>query len=751
MKKVLFFGFLLIALALTSCKFDDGKIWDKLDELEGRLDLITERVGALESAVTELDEIRGLLRETFNDISNSIKELNEKIAGIDAVSSEIEELKDSLKNLDGYVDSNTFSSQISAIENALQEQAEALAALTAEVNENQNASDTNVENLAQKVTAVENTLATLGDISGKISAIESALSNLNGTYATDEEVAEAIQAAIASVNSNTEVIDAKISALEQRLTTAFGEQLTEALKAYAKASALEEHIATYQAFVQATEAQQAQMMAAIEELNMTIAELQNHIESYIASLEAEIQVNAEAINALNAYVVEIQARIESLQYEINTLMARLQAQIDDLLARIQSLSYIPKYSDGKATVENGTVTLDFEVSPKDAVAELAKVWESAVSVKAVYTETRAVSFIEMPIFVFESDAQNGIISIVASAENLSNAFFTGEQKASVALVISDGNNSVISDYIQMAVKNSGNRILYRASKKVSLTSTNVFGATFKSNEWDERTGIGIITFEGDITKVGSSAFQVSSDLTHIALPEGVTEIGESAFYLCPNLQSISLPTTITKIEKSAFKSCTNLSHIKIPENVTVVKEETFYQCESLKTIVLPNSTTAIEKTAFYKCTGLESISMPKTITSIDTQAFYGCSALKSINIPNISTIVASTFNSCSSMTIVTIPDSVTVIEGSAFASCSNLQEVHISKNVKTIGDKAFNYCTKLARIYCEATIPPTGGNLMFAGANNAKTIYVPVAALEQYKAAQYWSDYAKYIVAHNFN
>ena len=194
-------------------------------------------------------------------------------------------------------------------------------------------------------------------------------------------------------------------------------------------------------------------------------------------------MNAEAINALYAYVVEIQVQIESLQDEINTLMASLQAQIDDLLARIQSLSYIPKYSDGKATVENGTVTLDFEVSPKDAVAELAKVWESAVSVKAVYTETRAVSFIEMPILIFEPDTQNGILSIVVSAENLSNAFLAGEQEASVALVISDGNNSVISDYIPMATKGSGNRILYRASKKVrdldKSSSTEVFGATFK--------------------------------------------------------------------------------------------------------------------------------------------------------------------------------------------------------------------------------------------------------------------------------
>ena len=145
--------------------------------------------------------------------------------------------------------------------------------------------------------------------------------------------------------------------------------------------------------------------------------------------------------------------------KIADLEARLKAvedKVENLLARIQSVSYIPTYSDGKATLEytdsESKVTLDFEISPKDAVTELEKVWDNAISIKAVYTQTRAVSFVDMPIINFEADAEKGVISVTASGENLSEEFFAGTQEASVALTISDGNSSVTSEYVPMVVE-----------------------------------------------------------------------------------------------------------------------------------------------------------------------------------------------------------------------------------------------------------------------------------------------------------
>ena len=189
-----------------------------------------------------------------------------------------------------------------------------------------------------------------------------------------------------------------------------------------------------------------------------VATINTRINNEVATINATIKALTERIESIESEISSIKQQIAEILGDITDIKEDIAA----LLARIQSVSYIPTYDDGKATVKyNGNtsrVTLDFEVSPKDAVVELAKVWQSAVSVKAIYTQTRAVSFVDMPITNFESDATNGIISITASGENLSVEFFVGTQSASVRLSISDGNNSVTSDYISM-MANEGNAII----------------------------------------------------------------------------------------------------------------------------------------------------------------------------------------------------------------------------------------------------------------------------------------------------
>ena len=65
------------------------------------------------------------------------------------------------------------------------------------------------------------------------------------------------------------------------------------------------------------------------------------------------------------------------------------ADVEKLLARIQSITYIPMYSDGKAAmnrvfgVDNGSAEFDFQISPKDAVKDIAANWESSLSMKGV--------------------------------------------------------------------------------------------------------------------------------------------------------------------------------------------------------------------------------------------------------------------------------------------------------------------------------------------------------------------------------
>ena len=91
---------------------------------------------------------------------------------------------------------------------------------------------------------------------------------------------------------------------------------------------------------------------------------------------------------------------------------------------------------------------------------------------------------------------------------------------------------------------ANNEIWYTSSDGNVVTpyETIVFGATITSNEYDN--GMGVITFDGDITKIGDYAFRKCKSLTSVTIPDSVTTIGSSAFYYCKSLKTVYCkPTT----------------------------------------------------------------------------------------------------------------------------------------------------------------------------------------------------------------
>ena len=197
-------------------------------------------------------------------------------------------------------------------------------------------------------------------------------------------------------------------------------------------------------------------------INTYNGQITENIASQLSTVNTRINSEVASINsavaALNSRVATLESEVGNISQQINYILgeiARFKQTVSNLMNHIQSVTYIPKYSDGMATmtknvgVDEGVVELDFQVSPKDVVADIAANWQSVLSVKAVYTQTRAVSFIELPVLSCLADAANGVITVTASGENLSDMFFDGVQQANTALYISDGNNSITSDYVKM--------------------------------------------------------------------------------------------------------------------------------------------------------------------------------------------------------------------------------------------------------------------------------------------------------------
>ena len=85
---------------------------------------------------------------------------------------------------------------------------------------------------------------------------------------------------------------------------------------------------------------------------------------------------------------------------------------------------------------------------------------------------------------------------------------------------------------------------------------------------------------------------------------------------------------------------------------------------------------AIGYDAFSGCTSLTSISIPDSVKSIGYDAFFDCMSLASISIPNsVESIGHGVFAFCESLTNISIPDSVESIGYNAFYSCNNLKEI----------------------------------------------------------------------------
>lgn len=110
------------------------------------------------------------------------------------------------------------------------------------------------------------------------------------------------------------------------------------------------------------------------------------------------------------------------------------------------------------------------------------------------------------------------------------------------------------------------------------------------------------------------------------------------------------------------------------------------------------------------------VNIPSTIdglpvTTIGDSAFQSCTSLTTVTIPNgVTSIGISTFNVCPSLTSVTIPNSVTSIGGSAFSGCSKLTNVTIPNNLTTLGGQAFYSCTSLTSVTLPASLTSIGSN-----------------------------------------
>lgn len=152
---------------------------------------------------------------------------------------------------------------------------------------------------------------------------------------------------------------------------------------------------------------------------------------------------------------------------------------------------------------------------------------------------------------------------------------------------------------------------------------------------------------------------------------------------------------------------------------------------SIKMIVsLFSSTTG----TFEGCTKLKTVTLPDTVTQFYSQTFKNCTALEEINIPkSIQVIQPQEFLGCSSLKTVDFRGtSVVRICDEAFKDCTSLASVYWGepKNL-SIDAYAFQDCTNLETVDCSKTNISSIENYAFYNCSKLKKIDLSSSTMEQ--------------------
>ena len=177
-----------------------------------------------------------------------------------------------------------------------------------------------------------------------------------------------------------------------------------------------------------------------EAMDTAIRECKNYTDAKIDELYAkvteDIAAESKKINERIDAVEEAYKDADKLINErITVEVGNLQKQIDTILSRIQSVVFVPEYSDGKGTINwawaEGTIvegrsTMTYAVYPADCALALAKAWEMKPEVLSFDVKplkdpaTRASNYVFNIVKVVPHD---GYIDVIFEARNLSDAFY----------------------------------------------------------------------------------------------------------------------------------------------------------------------------------------------------------------------------------------------------------------------------------------------------------------------------------------
>lgn len=216
---------------------------------------------------------------------------------------------------------------------------------------------------------------------------------------------------------------------------------------------------------------------------------------------------------------------------------------------------------------------------------------------------------------------------------------------------------------------------------------------------------------GSITGLNGSGnggvFYNCKNLSNVKLPSTLVSIGEMVFGECTALVTVNLDDlpNLTYIGNKAFQDCTRLTGIVHLPSLTTLGHMSF-QNTKITSVTSLGSITNIYGTAsngtFQGCTALTSVVLPETLTYIGATTFYGCTALTSINFP--ASLIRIEYQALRNTKITTLDltgSSEMQLNNDSFRGTTTLTTVKLPKN--TVFSGGFQFAEQGGQTYAAAT------------------------------------------------
>lgn len=147
---------------------------------------------------------------------------------------------------------------------------------------------------------------------------------------------------------------------------------------------------------------------------------------------------------------------------------------------------------------------------------------------------------------------------------------------------------------------------------------------------------------------------------------------------------------------------------KAQKSATNIADDQFRADDKISDYTTGDKVQRIGARAFMDST-LSSISIAESVTTFGESAFQGCTKLTSVVLPaGAKYLSRALFRGCTSLAEVTLPERLKTINEELFWGCQSLAHIDIPESVMSIGSSAFRKCYALTSIHIPAGVRTVG-------------------------------------------